>query len=316
VRSPEGEILVLKSDPVTFATDSIGRYAVHVNVNDVLTAGATPRWLLASIFLPPETHGMRVRQILREVHETTRELGLALCGGHTEITDAVTRPVVSAHVIATVSAERLITKQGMMEGDHILMTKGIALEGTCILAREIPQILSERGVSSSTLERAKSFLTDPGISIAAEARLAARTPGVSAMHDVTEGGLATAVAELSAAGRHRLRVYLDRISILDETREVCRALEIDPMGLIGSGCLLITCRRAVSPSLQGALEEARISASHIGEVLDGGTGVEALAREGGSPRAWPTFDADEIAVALERAAASRPGKTPDSTEKP
>ena len=106
VRLDGEEALVLKSDPVTFATDSIGQYAVIVNVNDVATSGATPRWLLSTLLFPPGTTAGQVRQTMIELRETALRQGLLLCGGHTEISDAVNRPVVVAQVAGTVASER------------------------------------------------------------------------------------------------------------------------------------------------------------------------------------------------------------------
>jgi hydrogenase maturation factor len=183
----------------------------------------------------------------------------------------------------------------MKEGDGLILTKGIAIEGTCILAREFPERLRELGVSSSEIERCRRFLVTPGISVLKEAQLAAQSGHVSAMHDVTEGGLATALEELSAAGNHRIHVRMDRIPVYPETLKICRLLDIHPLGLIGSGSLLIACDSSYCATLVDSLRAAGIEAVRIGEVLETGRGIEALNDQDGKKVVWPRFESDEIA---------------------
>ncbi len=285
------EVLVLKADPITFATDAVGQYVVLVNANDIATSGATPRWLLATFLFPAESTPSEVLFALKELQEACYRWGIGLCGGHTEITDAVTRPVVSGAMAGTVTRRGLIDKRGMRPGDRILLTKALAVEGTALIAREFGDRLQELGMTSAEVEVARGFLDQVGV--LAEARLAADSGAVTAMHDVTEGGLATAIRELSAAGGHRVRVDWDAIPVFPQTRRVCEIFGLDPLGLIGSGSLLICCRAESAASLMAAIGRAGILVTEIGLVLEAGAGVEAF-REGVSV-AWPAFAADEVA---------------------
>lgn len=296
---PAEEILVLTSDPITYATDAAGRYAVTVNVNDVATSGATPRWLLATMLFPPGTNALQIRSALEELHSSARARGLIVCGGHTEITDAVTRPVFSVQVAGTVAGGGLIEKRNMASGHRVLMTKRLAVEGTSILAREFGELLTNLGVRQDEMQRCRDFLHKPGISILQEARLAAQHKGISAMHDITEGGVATALVELSQAGGHRIRVHPDRIPVYPETAKLCRLLGLNPLGLIASGSLLITCRPEAEAGLLAALTAAGVEAATIGEVLEKGAGVEAVDKEG-APSPWTSFTTDEIARLFRR----------------
>jgi hydrogenase maturation factor/phosphoglycolate phosphatase-like HAD superfamily hydrolase len=285
-----GEVLILKSDPITFVADAIGRYAVSVNANDIATAGADPRWFLVTLLLPPGVTPSRIRSIMGELADRCRREGVALCGGHTEITDAVTRAVVIGMMAGTVRAADLIEKRRMKAGDRVLLTKAAAVEGTAILAREFEDRLLQMGVSARDIEEGKGFLDQ--ISIVPEARLAARDRLATALHDVTEGGVATALEELSAAGGHALSVDMDRIPVLGPTRKFCAALELDPLGLIGSGALLICCRKAHCDRLVARLRGAGIAVSLIGKVLGPGSGVHGFSC--GQPSPWPHVAADEL----------------------
>ncbi len=284
------EVLVLKSDPVTFATDSVGHYAVTVNANDIATCGAKPRWLLSSLLFPPGSTAHQVQEVMRDLGRLAARHGIVVCGGHTEVTDAVTRPVVICQVAGTVARHRLIDKRKMAAGDHILMTKAIALEGSAIIGREFAAELERLGVPPDVADRCREFLISPGISVVEEAGIAAGFDGVTGMHDVTEGGVATALEEISAAGGHRIAVDTSIIPILDETRVICGALGLDPLGLIASGSLLITCSPQTSDALSYRLRQAGIGVARIGEVLGPGEGIETK----GEGRPWVSFAADEI----------------------
>jgi len=202
--------------------------------------------------------------------------------------------VVVLQALGSVSRDRLIDKKSMKPGDWVLLTKGLAVEGTSILARDFAAVLRAKEISEDTLERCRRFLTDPGISVLREAHIAADSGAVTAMHDITEGGLATALEELSCAGGHRIRVFRDRIPVFPETEELCRLLGLDPLGLIGSGSLLITCDGAKGPQLAAEIAGAGISVARIGEVLGAGSGVEARSTEHGPAEPWPRFEVDEI----------------------
>jgi len=284
------EVLVLKSDPITFATDSIGQYAVLINANDIATSGAKPRWLLTTLLFPCGVTPYEIRNVINELKTFCRRWDITLCGGHTEITDAVTRPVVTGMMAGTVARHDLIDKRNMAPGDRILLTKGVAVEGTAIIAREFGDRLKNLGMADSEIDSSRQFLAS--ISIITEARIAAESGSVSAMHDVTEGGLATAAEELSIAGGYRIKIDMDAIPVFAETRQVCRLLGIDPLGLIGSGSLLICCRQTGCKSLMSAIRRTGIDVTCIGEVLEEGQGIAALKKA--HPTPWPQFEVDEI----------------------
>jgi len=291
------EVIVLKSDPITFAEDRLGYYTLAINANDIATSGATPRWLLTTLLFPVGSTAAQIHALIRELQQVSREFGISLCGGHTEITEAVNKPIVVGQMVGTVEKERLIDKRRMEKGDQILFTKGVAVEGTSVLARECAEELLGLGMTQSEIQRCQEFLFDPGISILAEAQIVARS--ASAMHDVTEGGLATALQELSVGGGNRLRIDVERIPVFKETERICRLLGIHPFGLIGSGSLLLTCSPGSSQSLLESMREAGISAVCIGEVLEEGAGVEAVDGSG-SLVEWPDFEADELGRAFEK----------------
>jgi hydrogenase maturation factor len=287
------DILVLKSDPITFATDRLAYYSVIVNANDIATVGARPRWFLSTLLFPEGATRHDVRKLMSELHETCGKIGLTVAGGHTEITDSVSRPVVVGHVGGTVSRDRLLKKQSICEGDSLLLTKAIAIEGTTILSREFPNELLALGVEELEIAKWKDLLQNPGISILDEAAIAASHRGVRAMHDVTEGGISTALLEFSVASKHQLMVEPNSIAILPETQRLCNLTQISPWGLIASGSLLIAVAPSNEPALVAKLRQSGIEVNRIGQVLAKGTGV----RSSSQALPWPDFAADEIVKA-------------------
>ena len=211
--------LVVATDPVTFATDQIGRYAVQVNANDVAVMGARPVWFFVVMLLPEDrTTPELAEAIMADVRTACVELHVALGGGHTEITQSLGRPILVGQMLAEVAPTRLVRKTRIAIGDQILLTQGVAIEGTAILARQKSERLRGR-VDADVLERGARFLIAPGISVVSAA-LAAANVGetMHAMHDPTEGGLATGLFELVAPVGLGLQVFRERIPCFSKLR--------------------------------------------------------------------------------------------------
>ena len=274
----------------------MGPAAVLVNVNDIAAAGAEPRWLLATVLLPSGTTPSQALGQLRALAGAAAEAGVTLAGGHTEVTDAVTRPVISLTALGTLRRTELKDKRSARTGDRILLTKALAMEGAALLAEELGERLRALGMSDAELGACRAL--KERVSIRPEARLARDVPDVRAMHDVTEGGLATALRELAAATGHGVVVHRERVPVSPETRRVCALLQADPLGLIASGSLLICCDPAEAAGLAGTLEAAGIQTTDIGELTKESAGVVALERD--RPAPWPSFDVDEAARLLAR----------------
>lgn len=266
--------LVVATDPVTFGTDHIGRYAVHVNANDVAVMGARPLWFFAVMLLPENrTTPELAETIMADVRTTCEELGVALGGGHTEITQGLDRPILVGQMLGEVDPDRIVRKTRIAVGDQILLTQGVAIEGTAILAREKAEQLRAQ-VDPDLLARAAHFLIDPGISVVSAALTAASAgEAVHAMHDPTEGGLATGLFELVAPAGLGLQVIRERIPVFSETETICRALALDPLKLIASGALLVAVAPDGVDSALTAIEATGISAAAIGEVRPANEGI-------------------------------------------
>jgi hydrogenase expression/formation protein HypE len=284
--------LVVSTDPITLAGERIGRYAVHVNANDVAVMGARPAWFFVVLLLPESaTTPELVDAILADVQGACDDLGVTLCGGHTEITQGLDRPILVGQMIGEVQSIRLLLKARVAVGDQVLLTRGVAIEGTAILARERPDLADALG--RDLIERAAQYLVTPGISVVDAALVAAETEGVHAMHDPTEGGLLAGLVELVAPASLGLLIDRERIPVLPETQALCGVLGIDPLKLIASGALLVAASPEGAERVRRAFEDRRIPVSTVGEVLPSEKGLTISSGGHLSPLVAP--ERDEIA---------------------
>jgi len=289
-------LLVAKTDPITFATDSIGWYAVQVNANDIATTGAAPHWFMATLLLPESRADETMAEhIFSQIHGACAAIGVSLVGGHTEITYGLDRPIVVGAMLGEVAREGLVTPSGARPGDIILLTKGIAVEGTAILAREKSQELT--GFDTAFLKRCRGFLVEPGISVVRDAAIAISAGRVHAMHDPTEGGLATGLHEMAQTSGIGLMIEAEAVPIYPETAALCRAAGLDPWGLIASGALLLAVQADDAGKIISALEAQGVRAAAIGQATEAAHGVLLCTLEG--RRNLPRFERDEIARLFE-----------------
>jgi len=281
--------LVAKSDPITFTTQDIGWYAVHINANDIATTGAKPRWFLCTLLLPE--HGSTqpsVNAIMEQVQLACSQLGVSVVGGHSEVTSGLNRPILSGTMLGEVRREALITPRGAKPGDDVLLTKGVPIEAASILAREYARDLKH--LPASVLQQARAFLKEPGISVLPEAQAAVAAGGVSAMHDPTEGGLASALWELSQAAQAGITIDPKAVLIPPEAGLLCDALSVDPLCAISSGALLLTCRPERTQAIMDAIEGIGVQAGVIGQVVAGDK-VQIIQEDGEIPLIYPKRDA-------------------------
>ena len=291
---PSGRLLVAKSDPITFASDLIGWYAVHINANDVACMGARPAWFLATILLPEGAAPSLAEAIFQQVLDACQGMGIELVGGHFEITYGLERPIVVGAMLGEVERERLVRGSGAEPGDCLVLTKGIAIEGTAVLAREAGDALAQLGVPAALLEEARGYIFQPGLSVVREARLAVDSAPVHAMHDPTEGGLATALHELATAGGVGLDVDEGAIPVLPCTDAICQTAALAPLGLLASGALLIALPSAHCDALLARLAQENIAAACIGSVKHHSEGIIMKGRSG-NREPLPQFARDELA---------------------
>jgi hydrogenase expression/formation protein HypE len=298
---------VIKTDPITFASDEIGWYAIQINANDIATTGAIPRWFIASVMLPEKkTTPELVMKIGGQIFAACREHNISFIGGHTEVTHKIDRPIIAGTMIGEVNKADLITPRGATAGDAVLFTKGLAVEATAILAREFPERLRPV-LSADELRQAADYLHRPGISIVRDARAAINagrvtaapitSAPVTAMHDPTEGGLGAALWELGKACNHTIEIDSRVIPISDISAKICAEFGLDPLYTISSGALLLTVKAESAGAVCDAIRAAGSACTIIGVVKSGPPQVWDVSA--GARRLLPPPGRDEITKAYE-----------------
>ncbi|HKA53952.1 MAG TPA: AIR synthase-related protein, partial [Candidatus Binatia bacterium] len=251
------------------------------------------RWFQACLLFPPGTTEDAAHQVFVQIDAASRELGIAVTGGHTEVTNAVSRPVVIGDMHGIVAKDRLVTSGGARPGDLVVMSKTAGLEGTSILAAEKAAALRSQ-LDEASRQEAVNLRHTPGISVVKEALLAAEH-GATAMHDPTEGGVALGLYELATASGTGIILDLDAIPVLPVTWAICRCFDLNPLGLISSGTLLLTIPPDRWPALQRTLHAQGIAAQPVGTITPG-DGVRAFSH--GRPVSFTYSEADELAKVL------------------
>lgn len=259
----EDEVFVISTDPITGTSKDAGYVAMHVTANDLASAGAEPVGVMLTLLLPESFEEAELKKLMKQMEEAASSLNLQIMGGHTEVTAVVNQPLITVAGVGKAKKDRLITTGGAKPGDDVVITKWIGLEGTSIIAKEKEDVLLGR-FSGNFVEKAQEF--DKYMSVVPEAAVAVSS-GVSAMHDVTEGGIFGALWEVAEASGVGLEIDMKKIPIRQETIEVCGIFDINPYGLISSGSMLITCENGYD--LVRELEKKGIPATVAGKVTDG-----------------------------------------------
>jgi hydrogenase expression/formation protein HypE len=288
-------VIVAKNDPITFASQHAAEHLVEVNANDVACMGATPRWLLVTGLLPQGTTPADVLNEFAGLREACRRREIDLIGGHTEIVAGLDRPILVGMMLGETSQTGLVRPGNALPGDAILLTKALAIEGTALLANELAAVLEPR-LGAATVRDAANFLFDPGISVVREAELAREAGGVTALHDPTEGGLATAVRELAAVSGVGVEIDAQAIPTYEETRAIAETLGLDPLGMLASGSLLIAARPNAVAGIVREIEADGIPVRIIGHLID--DEEQFWLTDNGTRRPLPEFAVDEVARIL------------------
>lgn len=259
------KLLISSMDPITGASERIGWLAVNVNANDIATFGVKPSLFSSCLLLPENAADEIIKKICEQMDLAAKKLGIAIIGGHSEVTPGLNRPIVIGCAMGITEPGQYVTAAGSRPGDKLVLTKGAGIEGTAILATEKHDELRKK-LNDSLLDSAEKFYAQ--ISVVEEATVAFNTGGVTAMHDPTEGGVAGGIHELTDAADLGVKVFMEKIHISPETSTICRFFKIDPLQLISSGALLISVRPSCAEKVVKELAAHRINAAVIGEFLE------------------------------------------------
>ncbi|MGY5858301.1 MAG: AIR synthase family protein [Candidatus Thorarchaeota archaeon] len=282
------QVVIAATDPITGSVEDVGWLAVHVNANDIATFGVSPRWFLTSIMLPSGYTPDQLDKITSQIDTAAKELGIALAGGHSEITESITQPVVVGFMMGLAPAGKYVTSSGAKPGDSLIVTKTIGIEGTAILATEGRRYLSEK-IRKDVIAQGRQLRNS--ISVVKDGVTAFQTGFVHAMHDPTEGGLSGGIHEICDASGVGCELDCNLIPIAEVTKQICDVLEINPLDLISSGSMLISCDSEHASQVIEELASVGIDAVTIGSVVTDPTHRKIIIDGSSQELTRPTTDA-------------------------
>jgi len=269
------DVLVSHVDPIVGAIDNIGWLAVHVACNDIATSGAPPRWILLLVLVPTKDDKDLLEQIMRDAKRAAEEIGVSIIGGHTGYSSGLSRPLVAVTALGTVSDRKPVRTSGALVGDRVLVTKGIALEGTAILAQDFTDVAQGFGLTERDLDEARHLMTE--VSVVPEALVLAEH-GATAIHDVTRGGVLETVLEIAHLSKVGITVDVSRMPIRPVVSRFAQAFDVDPLRMISSGTLAATIPPDRIPSVTDALIKMGVPVTDVGAVSDG-VGVQLFRKD-------------------------------------
>jgi len=258
------QVVVAATDPITGSVEDVGWLAVHVNANDIATFGVSPRWFLASIMLPVGFTPDELGKIMHQIDEAAKMLDISVVGGHSEVTEKITQPIVAGFMMGVAPTGEYVTSSGAKPGDNLIVTKTIGVEGISILSTEGSSYLTEK-LGPDVVQEAQKLRKS--ISVVKDGVTAFQTGFVNAMHDPTEGGLSGGIHELCDASGVGFEIDNNLIPITKTAKLICDALQINPLDLISSGSMLISCEGEKAARVIDELESAGVGATIVGSVV-------------------------------------------------
>lgn len=281
----EDEALVMSSDPITGTVKDLGSHSIHITANDLAAAGAEPVGIMLTIMVPDTVDEAQIRTIVQDAEKACCELNMEVMGGHTEITNVVRQPLVCVTGVGKIKKSRLTAVTQIKPEQDIVITKWIGLEATAILAKEKEEELRNR-FPACIVDTAKEF--DTLLSVVPESRIAV-AHGVTAMHDITEGGVFGALWEMVNGAGLGLEADLMKIPIRQETVEICEYFGVNPYQIMSSGSMMIATDEGYE--LVRKLEKAGIHAAVVGRT---NSGNDRILRNGEEVRYLDKPQPDEL----------------------
>ncbi|MGC9468323.1 MAG: AIR synthase family protein [Anaerolineae bacterium] len=259
------EVLVSHVDPIVGAIGDIGWLAVHVACNDIAASGVPPRWIQMLVLVPRMEDVDLLESIMQDAARAVAELGISIIGGHTGYSAGLLRPLVAVTALGTASDRTPVRTSGARVGDQVLVTKGVALEGTAILAQDFADVARELGLSEQELEEGRRVMAE--VSVVREALVLAEK-GATAMHDVTRGGLLETLLEIALLSDVGIEVVYDRLPVPPSVSRFAEAFQFDPLRMISSGTLAVTVPSHQIDAVSAALDALNVPYAFVGEVIE------------------------------------------------
>lgn len=254
-------VLVTTAPIVVNEFENIG-FELTAIVNNIAASGGEPVAVIVSAILPDKILESVVQRLSGEMERACHNLNLQIAGGNTQITKAVKVPVLNVTILGKKEKNLHKNFHTYEAGQDILLTKWAGMGGTIVLSKKEQKRLEKR-LPSYIVEN--GIALEKQLSVLPESRIAMET-GALGMHDVSRGGIFSALWELAEKGNVGIEVDLKKIPIRQETIEICEILGVNPYELYGAGAMLMVSDKG--NQLLHELEKQQIPAAIIGKITE------------------------------------------------
>jgi hydrogenase expression/formation protein HypE len=273
------QVMITTTDPVfvvpPYGWERSGWFAIHILASDAVTAGIAPGYLTIDLNLPMSMTRDDLEALWTTMHRECDKIGMAIVSGHTGRYEGCNYPMIGgATVISIGPKSQYVTPRMARPGDHVVVTKGAAIEATGLFAVTFPQrIAAEFGADFA--RRAEDVFWQMSVvdDAMTAVQVGVRDDGVTSMHDATECGVWGGLVEVAQASKVGMNIDKSAVIVDERVQKICALFDIDPMTSISEGTLLITCRPHKSEELLQRLHDRSIAASIVGEVTDAAAGT-------------------------------------------
>ena len=276
--------LLLSSDPITFDSEDIGEHILDICANDIYAAGGEPKWFLITILIPPKTSYNKFKRVISKVNSRAQSLKVDIIGGHTEVTESVNKIVLSGTIVGRIN-KNFVPNQIVKGNQSIILGGQAGIEGSKIIVENTES-------NHKIISNLKKSIKNLTISVNNIAKIAISTGKIIKMHDPTEGGISTALHELCEFSDIGCEIIENEIKFVDNFNEACQILNLNPLGVISSGCLLMICKEKDSSEIINKLRSSDIPAIKIGKTTN--SKKRNIIKKDGKKENLERFDQDEI----------------------
>ncbi len=259
LRIAEDGAFVIATGSMILKSEQTPRYVIYRVANDLAASGAKLEMIQVSLILPISMSEQKLNHWMKKMDQVCAELDATITGGHTTVSPAVTMPILS---VTGMGRECYFIPQKAKPGMDLVMTKYTGIEGTVLIAMEKEEELHTR-YTYDFLHGAKWMINY--LSAVPEAAVAGQH-GVTAMHNLSEGGVLGALWELTDGAQTGMEVYFKDIPICQETVEICEFFGLNPYQLLSGGSMLMAAEDG--NALVKTLEKEGIHAAVIGTLTD------------------------------------------------
>jgi len=288
--------LAMCSDPLslipTLGLEESAWLSVHLTANDMATTGFAPQYGQFVLNLPNTLSREDFKIYWEYIHQFCSEIQLAVTGGHTGFIEGLNSSIAGGVTFTTVApAPQLLTSKGAKPGNTLLLTKGCAISSAAILAMSFPETVKQKaGMEIHSLACASFYQTSSLPDALAAVGEEREHSGITAMHDVTEGGVLGAVYELAVASGNGVKIYADALPVWPVQQQICEIFSLDPRYSIGAGAMLIACENQIAAGVIERLSCASIPCTAIGELCAAEEGMRLIDENSETPLNYQETD--------------------------